>query len=460
MKKILLIIMAVLLIVSFSMIGVGCKKGEPVETTVSTGTTAAGETTKAVETTAAEEAPAEKITLTYWNQWGAPYQREVTIAQIKGFEAENPNIKIEERILPNATAEELMRVAMSSSEPPDVFGEENPYDLFHWARLGLVGDLTEFYTSNIERFPEGAKNWEFADGKYWAIPQTICDVPFILYNKDILSKYNIDASNIKTFDDFFAASDILKANGIVPIALANKIGVHGVHWFAMFLSKIVSIDDINGVFFRTEKDQTPKWTDPGFVKAAKLLKRLHDDGYIQPGGEMLEDKAETAAFATGKAAFREGNSYFLLTQPPEELNWGYFPIPNMPGEPGSEQLQIINTYLGGYAYSKESKHPEAALKFIEFLSRPEQSRLWYTKGKLLPGINGAIDLSEITEPYLRDCLKASQETKGHVPFLELWINPEAGAGAMDQGSTAVMLGQITVEKWLQNIEDAQQLVLK
>jgi ABC-type glycerol-3-phosphate transport system substrate-binding protein len=397
------------------------------------------------------------VEISFWNQWNDPGDRKAGDILLQKWATDYPNIKITQRILPNDTAEELMRNSFASGNPPDVYAQQNAYDLFKQSDLGLIGDLSEFWAKYGDRFPKSSIPYTLHKDKYWAAPVRLLTLGHIYYNKDILAKYNIPVP--KEWNDFIAASETLKKKGVLPFALGVKAGWPGLHWFQTFTCITVGAPDILAVIARTNKGQTPKWTDPGFVKAAEYYKSLFDMGFVDKGAGMLDYDSATTQFFSGKAAFFFTGSWFQQLGPPPDLNWGLVPFPNIPGEPAADRYDRTITFLECYGYSTACKNPKEAVLFIEFLTRPENARLFFTEAANIPATIGAVDYDEFNEAQKMYWDLASEAT-GAIPFIETWVNPEAGFGEMYNGATGIATGLLTPKEWMQRIEDAQQLSLK
>ena len=437
MKKILISILSVVFITSLAFIGTGCKE-EP-----------AVAVEEQVEEQVEEEAE-EVVELSFWTQW-ADLSLQVGEEMFSRWEAENPNIKVTHRVLPNDTAEELLRNAFASGAPPDVYYQENVFDLFKQADLGLIGDLTDFYTEYGDRFPEASHPYSYHNNSFWSVPVYGSSAGHIYYNKDIFEEYNIDVP--EDWESFLEACETLKDNGVIPIAMGTKAGWPGLHWYVAFLGQTVGAEGFWANVQRTNKDETPKWTDPGFIKAAELYKSLFDKGYFDAGAGMLEYDSGVTQFFSGKAGMFFTGSWFEGLGVPDELNWSLFPFPKIAGEPRGEFLDRILTYLNGYSYSAACEHPKEAVKFIEFLTRPENAKVWYTIAKNIPATLDAVEDSELSEAGVA-YVELAENATGALPFIETWVNPEAGEGEMYAGATGIATGQLTPEEWMQRIEDA------
>lgn len=157
-------------------------------------------------------AMAEQITLRYF-MWDPEFQ-DIEAELIKGFEAENPNIKVEMTALdPNNFWPRLAAMA-AAGELPDVFSMSTGY-IDTWARDGLLMNIQHLvdrdidpdkYFSNVfaeDRFP----NKETSD--MFAIPYAWVG-SVLFYNKDMFDAAGLEYPDDDwTWDDFLAAAKAL-----------------------------------------------------------------------------------------------------------------------------------------------------------------------------------------------------------------------------------------------------------
>jgi raffinose/stachyose/melibiose transport system substrate-binding protein len=275
----------------------------------------------------------------------------------------------------------------------------------------------------------------------------------IFYNKDLCKKYGVDVTTFKTYNDFLKACQKFKDASVTPIALGNKPGWPGSQWFQYFLGETLQKDELWACLNRTKKNQSPKWTDPGFVKAAQYLKDLVDRGFFDPGVAMMEYDAGKMMFFSGRSPFFLTGSWYETLSPPPELNWGLFRCPHITGEPGEKWLARTVTFLGSLIASTKCPYPDAQMKFIEFISRPKISKLFWKDSKGVPAIQGAVNESEMDFAQ-KEYSWLYKNANVAIPYLEYFVNPEAGYGAIYNGAVGITSGQLTPEEWMKQVEEA------
>ena len=152
-----------------------------------------------------------------------------------------------------------------------------------------------------------AKAAQGDDGKKYAVP--IVSYPWVvLYRKSLFEEKGYTVP--KTWDEFVTLAKKMQADGLIPLAFADKDG-----WPAMGTFDILNMR-LNGYKFHADLlAGKEKWTDPKvqavFAKWAELLPYTQPD----PLGRTWQEAAQT--WANNKAAM-----YFLGTFASQQVRAG------------------------------------------------------------------------------------------------------------------------------------------
>ncbi len=116
-----------------------------------------------------------------------------------------------------------IKLLISSGDLPDIVlnGGNNITALA--AEAGKVADLTPYFDADPEwkaTFDDESLAFNTVDGKIYGVPVSK-EISYIYYNKTLFEKAGIEAPAVayETWDDFFAACDILLDQGIVPLSM-------------------------------------------------------------------------------------------------------------------------------------------------------------------------------------------------------------------------------------------------
>lgn len=310
---------------------------------------------------------ADKVTLTYLTSQG--WVLDAHSALYKKFEAET-GIAIDAQIVPADQYYNVLKTKLNSGEGPDIFGgqsgvntlvvdlnvEKNAVDLSDqpWAKLEdpLVSS-------------QATVNGKLYGLTYW---DTLGLVWVVNYNKAVFAKNGLSVP--KTYAEFKANAEKLKAAGVQPLYEPVADGWHHVLWFPELGPKYEAgtpglADELNAnkATFANNKDML---TD------LSQLKDMYDSGYM--GQNAIADTfAEAPAkLASGDVAMVVAPLAYATTvasQVPgsDPNNIGVFLMP-------LDDNQILNVNPGGptmFVY-QGSPHVAEAKKFFDWLTQPAQ----------------------------------------------------------------------------------------
>ena len=224
------------------------------------------------------------------------------------------------------------------------------------------------------------------------MPWTIHTNTQIYYNDKLLKDNGIDGASLKTWADYLAAFDKLKAAGVTPIAFANKFGWSGAQWFFDFLVREVGVDPVLDLCARVGDR---KWTDPDIVAAAQLYVDLSDKEYFSAGKASDDFPAAEALFFAGRAGFFQTGSWFIgdaQAGAPPDFQLGLNTFPTIEGGKGDPK-QIVMQGLEGISISKKGAEAnrDAALAFIDFLTQVPQAEDWVKDAVSISPVVGAVN---------------------------------------------------------------------
>ena len=246
--------------------------------------------------------------------------------------------------------------------------------------------LTLEDTYDRERY---ANVYEDGEGQAFTLPLDIT-ANGMFYNKDLFDKYGI---NYPSMDD-------------EPWTWAE---------FETEMEKLMDQEDVAypGVFDNKAHRFLPMiyqfggtvWEQPytvsglkeeGAVEALATLQRMNTNGTLDPsvwaGGAKPNE-----LFKTGKYGFHMSGNWFVAAYQDLPFEWGVVPMPV-----GNGTNATSSTVIGGKSMAAfdGSGQEEEALKFIEYLSRPEIHDM-YTGGVpfLSPRIGAEIDYGEYQDAY-------------------------------------------------------------
>ncbi|MBT2737259.1 ABC transporter substrate-binding protein [Bacillus sp. ISL-7] len=316
------------------------------------------------EETSTDKNGKEQVTINYWASWAPGSEEEIkTKEQIKKFEEEHPNIKINTQVITFDALHDKLVAAISGGASPDIswglsewFGEFN--------KMGALQDLSPYvnnWTDKDKIYPNVMKALTY-EGKVTALPQYL-GIRALLYHEDMLKAAGIQEPP-KTFDDLLNAADqVKKATGKEAFGIAGK-GVRSPQELLAYLAsndvKIAEKMD-DGKYKNTWKDNPDQ-----LAKAAEVFKfyqNLQDKGVIPADAKAWGWEEEDTNFAIGKYAMVVNGPWIedRAKQNPKEMKDVKVAAPPYIEKPATF-LEISPLYL-----YKSSKHPKETWEFASYI---------------------------------------------------------------------------------------------
>jgi raffinose/stachyose/melibiose transport system permease protein len=224
------------------------------------------------------------------------------------FEEAHPGVAV--HVYGNPRIQDQLRIRIIDGNLPDAASA--PYIL--WPALVRAGKMVD-----LRPFLEG-KNWEgdarwgdtFQPGSLesWRIDGGIYGLPFvyscwsIFYNRGLFREHGW--TEPRTWDEFFALCDKIRASGIAPVSLP------GTRWLypdAFFRAAYHNLAGPPG--WKAINDLEPgAWTDPRLVRSAGVLAKVARDD-AQAGWEGETAQGAELFFLQGNAAMTVSGSWFF-----------------------------------------------------------------------------------------------------------------------------------------------------
>ena len=287
------------------------------------------------------------------------------------------------------------------------------------------------------------------DGMVYGVPFRL-DGKLFFYNKDIFKKEGLEIP--KTWDEFIAVCDKLKADGITSIAEGNQDQWPACHYVGT-LNQMLVADDVRA------KDYNPKtgeFTDPGYEKALEYYQQLVP--YMNAGVNGQTHDMARLGFTQGQTAmlYAELVEITNVKQENADLNWGMF---NFPVVKGSGNPDLLTGSPEGFVISSKTKYPDECVEFLKWFLGPEVGAQqaedvgWFNASK---GVDAGLKDQSLIDAY-----KAISSAKEMGP----WFDSSLYSTVCDTYLTAISditNGDVTpkeaMEKVQKTAKEAQSLV--
>lgn len=313
-----------------------------------------------------------KISYAIWDK----NQKPAMDAIAEEFHKENPNITVEIQVIPWGQYWTKLEASATSGTMPDVFWMHSQ-SFQRYANNEMLMDLTDKVKGNVDlsNFPKDLVELYTKGDKLYAIPKDY-DTIALWYNKTLF-----DAKGIPYPDESWDWNKMLEA--------AQKLndpeqGVYGIIAPPDQQSFYYNLVYQNGGEILNADHTKAGYTEEATEQAIQYAADFSQKYKVSPTVQQLADMSREQYFESGKAAMAMFGSWMM-----GDFNANEYVVKNcdvavLPK--GKKQATIYNGL--GNAVSAGTKHPEEALKFVEFLGGEKANTIQAEKNGAIPAYKG------------------------------------------------------------------------
>lgn len=336
---------------------------------------------------------ADKVTLTVWGDQENQSSVKPAFDKINElFMEKHPNIKLDYQY----TGEhQTIDTAVRSNSLPDLFyvqGNKTPM-MELYVESGALLPLDD-YDLDLSQYNEEAIEYGTVDGSLYTSLPGFMETQLIFYNKDIFEEYGI--SEPETFEEFLNIFETLKDNGVTPMAMPGK-EEWGRPWLAFSLASALANDTLVNV-----DNGEGDFSDPDLTKVFQTINDFAENDYFSKNFITVDTSGAQLSFTNGDAAMKADGTWNLPTYASSMDNIGAFYIPNDAGE---KVIPLSFSNYTTYAISADTKYPDEAVKYLEFLSSVEAQQIIADEvGGIIPTVEDITPSEEVEDLTHYDAL--------------------------------------------------------
>ncbi len=326
----------------------------------------------------AGRAEAETAKIVYYSMFseGEPLQ-QVLAQATQDFMAENPDIEVESVWAGRQNLTQLQSV-LAAGDQVDLVDHSDDRVYNAVVATGLALPLDSYLETNAYASDKKWKDTFVAsaleigksqkDGKTYLIARDDY-ISAYFYNTAMLRDDGIaPAITGMTWPDFLKMLKALQQKGVSPLGADGTISFYN-NWYITYLMLRVAGED---AYRAAAYDKTgQKWRAPEFLQAARLLKDLQDAKFFQHGFEGSVWPAAQVQWVNGKIAMIFCGAWLpaeMAPQMPPGFKTDMFAFPVIEGGKGND---LVEHWANTYAVMKASKAPDAAVKYLKYLTSPK-----------------------------------------------------------------------------------------
>ncbi|MSC83704.1 carbohydrate ABC transporter substrate-binding protein [Eubacterium sp. am_0171] len=302
---------------------------------------------------------------------------------IAAFEEQYPEIKVELVLNPDAQNTSIIQTKLASGQPSDLvcYNKVSAENELEVAKNCV--DLSD------EPFVENLADKEILtapDGKIYGFAFAVKTGGMgVVYNKDLFEEKGVQIP--KTYEEFLAVCENLKAQGITPFYGPFK----DVWTFQMWTTSTwgyYAAKSEPDLWDRLNANEIGWDEVPAFRESLEKAYDLYKDGYMQ--STVLSDDYNSipAAMSSGDYAMTVGSNTTVrdLLNAYPDIQFDMFPYPVYEGE---DEYLTISQLDAEFFIPKDAKHIEEAKKFLNFMAQPEQCDTAQKAASFVPNVKGA-----------------------------------------------------------------------
>lgn len=356
------------------------------------------------------------------------------------FNEENPDINVVIEVTPYKNYFTTLDTAAQANNLPDIFTINAP-NFLKYQEGGKLMDLSEC-NIDLNEFNQAVTEIYTVDNKIYALPRDF-DAIGMFYNKKLFNELGLEPP--KTYDEMIEVAKKLKENdsNIIPILIPHTDNQAG-YWNLVIQAggEIVNEDGTSG------------WDSSEALEAMNFYNNL-----VQDGLSIKPTKLEGIDNITSVANKKIGMFYsgvWTTAEVSQLSNKEDIDIAPLPTSGKNDISSVIHGV--GTAVAENTKYPEEAKKFIEFMASDEANKILAEKSGVMPAKNGFADTlykanSNLTG--LKDTVESASRGVGYFKSGKTgWDSKEV------EIITKMLNGYLTPEETVKMLADEANKILK
>ena len=337
-----------------------------------------------------------------------------------------------------------LNTQLSSGRAPDIFVFNPDPTSFQYYDSDILLDFTdELQGSWRDNFVESYVLDSTKDGKTKSVPYEIGITP-IWYNNDLLKEAGVN-SFPATMDEFWAAAEKMKSNGIVP---GSQMTGGSNAWTSMLWYSHI-IGSLGGPDVWSKP-----LTDPVYVEGAEVLKRLFADGNTTRDAVGGDAGVSGGHYLAGDTAtFINGPWYIgrVRGDAPEVHAATKLAAAPQVGEFYGHQIGFMLSNLAA-GNTDDPRKKDAIITFMKYMTEPDNVKMVSESAGSLFAVKFALGAD--ADPLQREFVRAASEATFVIGHLQSQVDV-AVIQEFGQALAAMALDEATPEEFVQMLIDAQ-----
>jgi xylobiose transport system substrate-binding protein len=343
---------------------------------------------------------------------------------------ETSDVKVVLDKIPGADYQQKLQTVISTSSAPDVFFNWGGGSIQEFVDADLLLPLDDFIEEDPgleDNFLSSVFNTAVVDDEPYGIPMRGTQPVMLFNNKTVLANAGIEAP--ATWDELLDAVEVLKAQGITPIALGGADQWPTQMWFQYIYDRVAGPE----LFASALAGDTEVWESDESREALGMLEGLIAAGAFGTNFDSVKftDGGSPALLRSGKAAFELMGSWAYATQQDADPEFaanelGYTAFPAVEGGEG-DPANVAGNTNNFYSVIKATRYPDTVRDFLKLMYSDEFVQAQLAIGNLPTTTNTEQFLDTAANPvYSRFQFELVQEAPSFQLSWDQAYPPSAG----------------------------------
>jgi len=302
-------------------------------------------------------------------------------AMVEEFERQNPDIKIKLETVGYNDYFTQLQTRIAGGKAPDCF-DLNYENFVSYAKKGVLLDLKPYIDStgfDVTALDERALAAFSADGIQYGLPASFSTV-LLFYNKDLFDRAGVSYPTADwTWKEEQAAAEKIRALGDRYWGL-----IHPVHFWEFY-----KVTRQNGGALMNEAETRFTMDSPQNRETLSFMVDRIRKSNVMPSDAQMAGAGEWDMFKTGRLGMLV-TGIWAFPEFARDCTFAW----DVEVEPGMKE-KATHFFANGLVISKDTKHPEAAMKWLAFMAASrEAAAIRVNAGWELPAITDETVLAD------------------------------------------------------------------
>lgn len=384
-----------------------------------------------------------------WSLADSGGEKDFVAGAAAAFEELHPGVNIIHEQFPNEAYKTQIQIALSGSEPPDVFFNWSGEDAARLVRDGLALNITEYGNAEDGFAQFVGEGWlsSFAyDGHYYGVP-THAVSKYFYYNKPFFDEHGL--SEPQTFSELVGLCRSIREvdPNIVPWPLGNNDRWKLNHLITMINHRVLG-DEGTAEDYALTAPADELFTDAGYVEAWEHVLELQEAGCFEDAPNATAHESANAMFSAEASPMIYCGTWCSQQFHDEGFtDFAMFRLPGIEGGAGDPGAGFL--VPSGYQVSAKTEHPEIAAAWLSFLVNDENAAKFAAAMETIPSNPTLIDTVEGSDHYKWIAADMAKAT-GAVNVLDVLLENSVSNAYLD-GGVEILNGSKTPEEVMADI---------